>query len=105
MELGVEDLKLTKLYCDSKVALQIAAKPMFHERTKQIEIDCHFIREKIQKGVIQTVHVVSGNQLADIMTKALGTQQHDKLMNSLHSKYHFNTIEVPKQNKKIIFKL
>ena len=60
-----------KLICDNQAALHIASNPIFHERTKHIEVDCHFIREKIASGCMATSFVNSNDQLADIFTKSL----------------------------------
>ena len=60
-----------KLICDNQTALHIGSNPVFHERTKHIEVDCHFIREKIVSRCVATSFVNSNDQLAYIFTKSL----------------------------------
>jgi hypothetical protein len=73
-DLGLSDSGPMKLYCDNKAAINIAHNPVQHDRTKHIEIDRHFIKEKLSAGVICMPFVKSGDQLADIFTKGLGSK-------------------------------
>lgn len=82
-ELGMKIELPTEPFCDNKVALQIAFNPMYHEQTNHIEIDCHFIIEKLQQGLIITEYVTGKEQMADVLTKSLGRQLHNDMLCSL----------------------
>ena len=57
LSLGVEHSKSMKLYYDSQATLYIAMNPVFHEHTKHIEVDCHFVRDEIQCENIETSYI------------------------------------------------
>ncbi|GKD76952.1 ribonuclease H-like domain-containing protein [Tanacetum coccineum] len=61
----------TLVYCDNVSALYMSTNPVQHQRTKHIEIDIHFVRDKVAAGHVRVLHVPSRFQYADIFTKGL----------------------------------
>ncbi|WVZ70288.1 hypothetical protein U9M48_018965, partial [Paspalum notatum var. saurae] len=59
------------LLVDYTSAISVAKSPVLHSRTKHIDVRFHFLRDHYEKGVIDLIHVLSANQLADIFTKPL----------------------------------
>lgn len=72
------------IYCDNISAIAFASNPVYDTSTKHVEVDYHFIREKVIHGEIQMRFVGTIDQLADIFTKGLGTPQFQSLKDKLH---------------------
>nr|KYP68295.1 Retrovirus-related Pol polyprotein from transposon TNT 1-94 [Cajanus cajan] len=73
----------TPLHADNTSAIQIAANPVFHQRTKHIEVDCHYIREALTSKVIFLPYISTNLQVANIFTKTMTRQRHQFLVGKL----------------------
>ena len=83
-ELGVSQRQTPVLWCDNLGATYLSANPVFHARTKHIEIDFHFVRERVAEKALQIRFVSTNDQLADGLTKPITAQQLRRLCNDLN---------------------
>ena len=84
----LENLKIRiskpmKLYYDNKAAISMPHNPVQHDKTKHVEIDRHFIKEKLESGIICIPYIPSDGQIADVFTKGLVVQHFSKILSRL----------------------
>ncbi|WMV38138.1 hypothetical protein MTR67_031523 [Solanum verrucosum] len=71
------------LHVDNTSAIQISSNPVYHKKTKHIELYCHYIREAVDKRVITFPHVSSDLQIANVFTNSMARQRHQFLVGKL----------------------
>ena len=82
-DIGFQLHVLPQIRCDNISAISLASNLVFHARTKHVEIDYHFIREKVLLGQISVQHVSTLSQIVDIFTKSLPTARFLSLADKL----------------------
>ncbi len=82
-DLGLHVDRQVVIYCDNLSSIQLARNPVFHARTKHIEVHHHFIREKVLASEIDLIYVSTEDQVADIFTKVLGAEKQRRFRSML----------------------
>ena len=76
--------KSTLVYCDNVSAVYLSTNPVQHQRTKHVEIDLHFVRDRVAIGDVRILHVPTTSQFADIFTKGLPSSTFSEFRSSLN---------------------
>jgi histone deacetylase 1/2 len=84
MELGIRAPRAAKLWCDNIGAKYLSANPVFHARTKHIEVDYHFVRERVARKLLDIEYVSTKDQVADGFTKPLPVRQLEAFKHNLN---------------------
>ena len=82
-EMGVVSSQSMVIFCDNQAVTYVANYPLFYERRKHIEVDCHFIRDMVMAKQIVTSYVTSGARLGNIFSKALFRKSFSIMCNKL----------------------
>ena len=82
---GLFDLELepTLIYCDNQSYVKLSENPVFHNKSKHIEIKYHFIRDMVQKGAVELWYISTDEQTSDILTKPLSRVKHEHFLDKL----------------------
>lgn len=82
-KIGFEEKTETVIRCDNNSAIQLSKHPVFHGKSKHIEVRFHYLRDLVNDGIVRLSHVPTGDQVADIFTKPLKLEQFEKLRRML----------------------
>lgn len=82
--MGVQAPKTAKVWCDNIGATYMTANPVFHARTKHIEVDYHFVRERVARKLLQVEYISTNDQVADGFTKTLTVKQLEMFRKNLN---------------------
>jgi hypothetical protein len=74
----------TLIYCDNVSAVYLSTNPVQHQRTKHVEIDLYFVRDRVAIGEVRVLHVPTTSQFADIFTKGLPSSTFTEFRSSLN---------------------
>ena len=84
VELHVPLRRTAQIYCDNISTVYMSSNPVQHQRTKHVEIDLHFVRERVATGDVRVLHVPTSSQYADIFTKGLPSSVFTEFRSSLN---------------------
>jgi hypothetical protein len=65
------ELEVTCIFCDNQSCIKLSENPVFHDKSKHVEIKYHYIRDLVQKGVVKLQYIGTDEQIADVLTKPL----------------------------------
>ena len=82
-EMQCKTPRISVMWCDNLSIVLLSANPILHARTKHIELDLYFVREKVLKKDIDIRHVPANEQVADVLTKAISNGQFNQMRNKL----------------------
>jgi hypothetical protein len=83
-ELGIKSPPTAKLWCDNMGAKYLTSNPIFHSRMKHVEIDYHFVRERVSQGLLEIAYISTGDQVTDGFTKALSVWLQENFKHNLN---------------------
>jgi hypothetical protein len=83
-ELYTPQSRCTLVYCDNISVVYLSTNLVQHQHTKHVEIDLHFVREKVTIGQVHVIHVLTTSQFADIFTKGLPSSVFNEFQSSLN---------------------
>lgn len=80
-EIGFEDLNDIIIYADNLGAIRLAENPVFHQRSKHIDIKYHYVQDTLRNGDLKIKHISTTDMIADVLTKELPKKKHTDCIN------------------------